>query len=79
MFAKIVGVQDVDWVNPDTQQHIVGKNLYCMFTNSFVDGYKTNKYFVSNKVESFNDLVPDINITIDFNERGKIDKITVED
>lgn len=77
MFARILGVQDVDFVSDDNN-HIVGKNLYCSFKNNYVDGLKTNKYFASINLDSYDDLVPDVDVIIDFNEKGKIDNISIQ-
>ena len=59
MRATIYGVQEVDFVTANNE-HIVGKNLYCGFENRYVQGLKTNKFFVSNRIECFSDLKPDI-------------------
>ena len=76
MRAKIYGVQAVDFVSPEGTP-IVGKNIYVGFENRYVDGLKTNKYFVNKNCDGYSDLQPDLDITIDFNEKGKVESIEI--
>lgn len=76
MRATVFGVQPVDFVSPEGNQ-IVGKNIYVGFNNKYVDGLKTNKYFVNSTADGYSDLVPEIDISIDFNEKGKVESIEI--
>lgn len=79
MNVTLYGYQEVDFVS-NNNEHISGANLFVGFSNRFVTGQKTQKYFISSDSEYFSG-VKDIEIgsTIDlvFNDRGKIEDIII--
>ena len=77
MVATILGIQDIDFAT-DEGVHVEGRNLYLAFNNRYVIGKKTNKFFVGSKFKDiFPELIVDQEISIDFNENGKIDNIDI--
>ena len=76
MRAIIYGVQNLDFTTADGAV-IKGKSIYCGFENRYVDGLKTNKFFVSAENPACKDLKPDVEIEMSFDYNGRIDNIEI--
>ena len=76
MRVLVLGTQDVDFVTNDNKV-IKGKSVYGSFENRYVNGLKTNKFFIPDYIECINDIVPDAEIEIGFDMNGKIDSVSV--
>lgn len=80
MRAKLLGVQEIDMTSK-TGDHIKGANLFVGFKNRYVNGIKTQKYFLHDDdyvASGVNTLEPDDDFNIYFDDNGKIDSIDVE-
>lgn len=74
MQAKLIGKQNVDFTNNKNEQ-IKGINIFCIFEDSNVEGFRTEKFFLKEgtiipKEIKLNDI-----IDIMFNMKGKPEKI----
>lgn len=76
MRVYVYGTSEVDFVTSDNTR-IKGKTVYGGFENRYVDGLKTNKFFVPSDIDCINDIKPDSEIEIAFDMRGKIDSVSV--
>lgn len=76
MHVTIFGVQDLDFTTPEGS-NIKGKSIFVGFNNRYVQGLKTNKYFISSDIPSCKDLSPDMDCDLVFNDKGKIEDISI--
>lgn len=74
MKVNVLGVQDVNFDTPDGK-HIEGKNVFCSYNNSYVDGLKTSKIFIGSKFPVVDSIVPDCDLIIDYNSDGKLENV----
>ena len=77
MRVSVIGTQKVDFVDDKSGRVIQGLSVYGAFENRYVDGLKTNKFFISNNHECVSQIVPDCDIEITFDMNGKIDTVNV--
>ena len=80
MRVTLLGIQEIDMTSK-TGDHIKGANLFVGFKNRYVNGIKTQKYFVHDDdyVDSgVNMLEPNDEFNIYFDDNGKIDTIDTE-
>lgn len=75
MQVKLVGVMPVDFTNANGER-ISGTNLFIAFKDENVQGMRTEKFFVKEKIAlpeqtKINDI-----LDISFNHKGRIESIT---
>lgn len=76
MRVIVYGVQKLDFVSADGVK-IQGKSIFCGFENRYVDGLKTNKFFIPLGSNDYEKIVPDCEAELTFDYNGKIDNINV--
>lgn len=76
MRVCVLGVQELDFTTADGTK-INGKSIYCGFENRYVDGLKTNKFFIPKDMENYKDVVPNCDMELSFNYNGKIDSVSI--
>ena len=74
MFATLLGTQNVNFTNAHGE-HVVGLNLFVAFQDANVTGMRTEKFFIKD-VQLPSGLKIQDSINIEFNYKGKIEKIT---
>lgn len=69
---KCVGKSRVDFKAPDGNQ-ITGVSLFVLFETDHVDGYKTDKFFISDQAAKNFDYIPKVNDDFEvlYNKYGK--------
>ena len=76
MYAKILGLQEMDFVAKDGNQ-IKGTSLHACFEDERVRGYAVEKFFVraDGPVKLPVGLTANSNVDLSFNRKGKLDAI----
>lgn len=74
MKVKVLGVQKVDFATAQGDV-IKGTNLYCMYSDENVIGSKTGKFFIKQSID-VSGVSPSSEISIEFNQYGKVSSVT---
>lgn len=74
MEAKLVGIQRVRFTN-NNGELINGNNIYILFKDENVDGFKTEKLFLKEGIELPKDTKLNDTLEISFNMKGKAEMI----
>ena len=74
MRVIVYGVQNLDFTSADGNV-IKGKSIFCGFENKYVDGLKTNKFFIPSSNPVCKDIKPECELELSFDYNGRIDNI----
>ncbi len=75
MRARLIGTQEIGFLNSTTGERIQGVNIYTAFPADGVDGLRTEKFFLKESVSLPKDTKINDMIDIAFNYKGKIESI----
>jgi hypothetical protein len=74
MQMKLVGVAPVNFVNNAGTQ-ISGLNIFVLYKDENVDGFKAAKFFLKEGIELPKDVKVNDTVEVCFNMRGRVEKI----
>lgn len=74
MKAKILGIQNVDYVSKKTGRPVVGMTLHATFSDSQVSGMAVDAIFISDNLNlpCIRDLAVGQSVDIEYNSRGYV-------
>lgn len=75
MLAKIVGLQQISFKNPDGKV-IEGTKIFTEYPDENVMGVKTEAFFVKQGIKFPESLKAGEQVNIYFNQKGKVEAIT---
>lgn len=78
MKAKVLGIQDVDYISKKTGNPVRGTTLHCAFADPLVRGEAVNGIFVSDnlKLDCLFSIKPGDEVDIEYNYRGYVCNVT---
>lgn len=74
MVAKLLGLMNVNFTN-NQGVVITGRNIFCAFEDTNVQGYRTEKFFLNNNISFPENTKINDNLNICFNYKGRIESI----
>lgn len=75
MIVKVIGIQKVNFKST-TGDDIRGTNLFVGYPNDYVEGLKTDKFFIKNSIDCSN-VKPELTLDINFNRYGKVESLSI--
>lgn len=75
VIAKLLGFMNVNFTN-NQGEVITGRNIFCAFEDTNVQGYRTEKFFIGDKISLPENTKINDNLNICFNYKGRIESIT---
>ena len=79
MILEILGVQQVDFTADDNGRRITGRNLFVAFLDANVEGKKTERIFISDKLDAPKKIEAVEVVDVVFNMRGKPERVVTVD
>ena len=76
MKIKVVGIRNVDFTDTRSGDRITGHTIYGLKEDANVVGYEGKKFFIKNSIDISNLKVNDV-CDVYFNEKGKVDTLTI--
>lgn len=79
MKAKVLGVQDVDYVSRKTGEKVTGTTLHICYDDVHVSGFAVDGVFLSSRLNLpiLKDIKPETWIDIEYNNRGYVQNVTL--
>lgn len=74
MQVQLVGVQNINFTNQNGEK-ISGKNLYVLYVDENVEGFRTDKFFLKEGIALPKDAKLNDNLDLSFNHKGKIEAV----
>lgn len=74
MLVQLVGIQKIDFVGTKGEK-INGKNLYVLYEDENVQGYRTDKYYLKDGIDLPKETKLNEKIDLRFNNRGKVESV----
>lgn len=74
MQARLLGVMNVNFTN-NNGEVITGRNIFCSFADSNVQGVRTEKFFLNSNISLPENTKINDNLNICFNYKGRIESI----
>ena len=70
--AKIIGIENVDYVSKKTNNRVQGFKLHCSYERKNVTGASVEQYYVSNNAEGIADVKVGDEVDFSYNRFGNI-------
>lgn len=76
MKVKVVGLKDVNFVDSSSGKNITGTTIFVLKEEKHTVGLESGKYFIKSSI-NIDGLKVNDNVDLLFNERGKVESLTI--